>query len=475
MAENYDLVVLGAGPGGYVAAIRAAQLGMKVAVVEKEKVGGICLHKGCIPSKTLLRSAELYHQMKEGESYGIQVGEVKLDLSLVQKRKNRIVDTLHKGVQTLLKKNGVDVYEGYGRILGPSIFSPMPGTISVEKADGSDTEMLVPRFVLIATGSRPRTLPGLEFDGTHILSSDHALELEKLPKSMIIIGGGVIGIEWASMLNDFGVEVTVVEYADRILPFEDEEISKEMTRLLKKRKVNIVTGAKVLSEATKIENGQVVIQAEKGGETLSFTAEKVLVSVGRQANIEDIGLQNTSIKVERGAIQVNEYMQTAESHIYAIGDVVARPFRLAHVASHEGILAVEHMNGLHVHPIDPLTIPRCTYSRPEVGSIGLTESEAKEKGFDVKVGKFPVRALGKALVFGEIDGFIKIVSDAKTDDLLGVHIIGPHATDLISEAGLAKVLDATAWEISQYIHPHPTLSEMYGEAALQVDGKAIHI
>ncbi|SEN21569.1 dihydrolipoyl dehydrogenase [Lihuaxuella thermophila] len=473
MAENYDLVVLGAGPGGYVAAIRAAQLGMKVAVVEKEKVGGVCLHKGCIPSKTLLRSAELYHDMKNSENYGIHVADVRLDMSQVQQRKQKVVSQLHKGVEHLLKKNKVDVYKGTGRILGPSIFSPMPGTISVEKSDNSESDMLVPRFVLIATGSRPRTLPGLEIDGRYVMNSDHALEMESLPKSIVIIGGGVIGIEWASMLNDFGVEVTVVEFADRILPFEDEDVSKEMARILKKRKVNILTGTKVLPESVTIQDGMVTLSAEKGNETVSLSAERVLVSVGRQANIEDIGLHNTSIKVEKGVIQVNEFMQTAESHIYAIGDVIGG-YQLAHVASHEGILAVEHMAGLDVHPINPLHIPRCTYSRPEVGSIGLSEAEAKEKGYEVKVGKFPFRAVGKSLVFGETDGFIKMISDKKTDDLLGVHIIGPHATDLISEAGLAKVLDATAWEIAHAIHPHPTLSEVFGEVALAVDGEAIH-
>ncbi|GGE10573.1 dihydrolipoyl dehydrogenase [Marinithermofilum abyssi] len=465
--------MLGAGPGGYVAAIRAAQLGMKVAVVEKEKVGGVCLHKGCIPSKSLLRSAELYHDMKRSEDYGITVGDVQLDMKLVQNRKNKVRDQLHKGVQGLLKKNSVDVYEGYGRILGPSIFSPLPGTISVEKGNGEENQMLVPQFVLIATGSRPRTLPGLDIDGEYVMSSDHALEMEELPKSIVIVGGGVIGIEWASMLNDFGVDVTVVEFADRILPFEDPDVSKEMTRLLKKRKVKVLTGTKVLPESVQKGDGTVTLEAEKGDEKVSLKAEKVLVSVGRQPNTEDIGLQNTSIQTEKGYIQVNQYMQTAESHIYAIGDVVGG-YQLAHVASHEGILAVEHMNGKEVHPIDPTMVPRCTYSRPEIGSIGWTEEEAKEKGYDVKVGKFPFRAIGKSLVFGEVDGFIKLVADSKSDDILGVHIIGPHATDMISEAGLAKVLDATPWEIGQTIHPHPTLSEVYGEVAMAVEGKAIH-
>lgn len=473
MAENYDLVVLGAGPGGYVAAIRAAQLGFKTAVVEKRKVGGVCLHKGCIPSKSLLRSAELYHEMKQSKNYGIQAENVHLDFSLVQSRKNQVKEQLFKGVKHLLKKNGVTVVEGTGRILGSSIFSPQPGTISVEKEDGSEPEMLVPQYVLIATGSRPRTLPGLHVDGKSILYSDHALEMEKLPESIVIVGGGVIGIEWASMLNDFGVDVTVVEYMDRILPLEDSDVSKEMTRLMKKRKVKILTSAKVLSESVQVENGQVTLQVEKGGTTQSLKAEKMLVSVGRQPNTEDIGLHNTSIKEEKGFIQVNEYGQTAESHIYAIGDVTGG-YQLAHVASHEGILAVEHMAGNQPYPLNPTMIPRCTYSRPEIGSIGLSEEEAKEQGYELKVGKFPFRGVGKSLVFGESDGFIKLIADKETEDILGVHIIGPHATDLISEAGLAKVMDATPWEISQAIHPHPTLSEVYGEVAMGIEGVQIH-
>jgi len=372
-----------------------------------------------------------------------------------------------------LKKNKVDVYQGYGRILGPSIFSPQPGTISVEKEDGSEPDMLVPQFVLIATGSRPRSLPGLEFDGHYVMNSDHALQMESLPKSMIIVGGGVIGIEWASMLSDFGVDVTVVEFFDRILPLEDEDISKEMTRILKKRKVKILTSTKVLPETVKTGENGVTLKAETANGEVELSAERMLVSVGRQANIEDIGLQNTSIKVEKGYIQVNEYGQTEEKHIYAIGDVNGG-LQLAHVASHEGIVAVNHMNGVETHPMDPLLVPKNVYSRPEIGSIGMTEAEAKEKGHEVKVGKIPFRAIGKSLVKGEVDGFVKIISDKNTDDLLGVHIIGPAATELISEAGLAKFLDATAWEIANTIHAHPTLSEIYGEAALAVDGKPIH-
>jgi dihydrolipoamide dehydrogenase len=473
MSEKVDLAILGAGPGGYVAAVRAAQLGMKVAIVEKEQVGGVCLHKGCIPSKSLLRSAEVYHMMKNSQAYGICAVDVTPNLQLMQQRKQQMVAQLHQRVEGLLQKNKVAIYAGTGRILGPSIFSPLPGTISVEKQDGSEAEVLVPQFVLIATGSRPRTLPGLAIDGRAVIDSDHALQMENLPQSIAIIGGGVIGIEWASLLSDLEVEVTVIESAARILPLEEEEISQEMTRILKERKVKIWTNTNIDPDRVTIQDQQVVLSVERGSDTISLTVQQVLVAVGRVANVEDIGLHNTAIQVEKGVIAVNPFMQTAESHMYAIGDVTGG-YQFAHVASHEGILAVEHMNGLAVQPIDPLHIPRCLYSRPEVGSIGLTEAEAKKKGYSVKVGKFPFRGVGKSWILGESEGFIKMISDRATDDLLGVHILGADATHLISEAGLAKVLNATAWEITKTIHPHPTLAEVYGEVALAVDGKAIH-
>lgn len=472
MATEYDLVILGGGTGGYVAAIRASQLGLKTAIVEKGKLGGTCLHAGCIPSKALLRSAEVYAQTVKGEEFGVLTKEVGLDFSRVQARKQGIVDTLHKGVQGLMKKGKIDVYEGMGRILGPSIFSPLPGTISVEFADGKENEMLIPKNLIIATGSRPRTLPGLEVDENLVMTSDGALAMTELPKSIIIVGGGVIGIEWASMLSDFGVEVTVIEYADRIIPTEDKDISKEMQRLLKKKGLNIITGAKVLAET--LEKGKgVTIKAEIKGEQKSFSADKMLVSVGRAANVEGIGLENTDIEVERGFIVTSEYYQTKESHIYAIGDVIGG-LQLAHVASHEGITAVEHIAGENPHAIDHNLVSKCIYSTPEVSGVGLTEDQAKEQGHTVKIGKFPFKAIGKALVFGESDGFVKIIADKDTDDILGVHMIGPHVTDMITEAGLAKVLDATPWEVAGTIHPHPTLSEAMGEAALAVDGKAIH-
>ena len=473
MATEYDVVIVGGGPGGYVAAIRASQLGLKTAVVEKEKLGGICLHKGCIPTKALLRSAEVYHQTKNSIDYGIISHEVQVDFSKVQQRKNAIVQSLYDGVHFLMKKRKIDVYEGTGRILGPSIFSPIPGTISVEMNDGSDNEILKAKNVVIATGSRPKKLPGLEFDGKHVLSSDEMLALEELPKSLLIVGGGVIGVEWASMMSDFGVEVMIVEYASSILPAEDDEICGELQRCLKKKKIKLVTNAKILPHTLQKNEDYVEIKAIVEGIEQTFVAEKVLVSVGRQANVEKIGIENTDIIVDNGYISTNSYYQTKDSHIYAIGDCIGG-MQLAHVASHEGMVAVEHMANKNPHPLNPLHVSRCVYSNPEVASIGLTENEAKEKGYLVKIGNFPFKGVGKALVLGDNQGFVKIIADQKSNDILGIHMIGPHVTDLISEAGLAKILEATPWELSLTIHPHPSLSEAIGEAALAVEGLALH-
>lgn len=475
MAREYDVVILGGGTGGYVAAIRAAQLGLKTALVEQGQLGGTCLHKGCIPSKALLKSAEVFDTAKnQAAAFGVDTKEVTLDFSRVQARKEGIIKQLHSGVTALMKKGKIDVFEGLGRMLGPSIFSPMPGTISVEMNNGDENEMLILKNLIIATGSRPRTLPGLDIDEQQVMSSDGALSMEELPTSIIIVGGGVIGIEWASMLNDFGVNVTVIEYADRIIPTEDEDISKEMKKLLTKKGITFVTSAKVLPDTLVKTTDSVTISAELNGEATTYTAEKMLVSVGRQANVEGIGMDNTEIELENGYIKTRPTFQTREHHIYAIGDVIGG-LQLAHVASHEGIAAVEHIAGLKNGPIDYTKISRCIYSSPEASSVGITEKQAKEQGLDVKIGKFPFMAIGKALVNGNSDGFVKIVADKNTDDILGVHMIGAHVTDLISEAGLAMVLDATPWEVASTIHPHPSLSEVMGEAALAVDGKAIHM
>ncbi|WEG14333.1 dihydrolipoyl dehydrogenase [Pullulanibacillus sp. KACC 23026] len=472
MAENYDLVILGGGTGGYVAAIRASQLGLKTAVVEAGALGGTCLHRGCIPSKALLRSAEVFATAKAGDTYGVITEKVSLDYQRVHERKESIINQLHAGVEMLMKKGKIDVFDGFGRILGPSIFSPMPGAISVEFSDDRENQVLIPENVIIATGSRPRSLPGLDLDGERILSSDDVVGMTTLPESLLIVGGGVIGVEWASMFADFGAKVIVIEYADRLLPLEDEAISKEMKRQLEKKGVQVVTSAKVLPE-TLVKGEEVSIQAEIGKKKSTFSAEKMLVSVGRLPNTEDIGLQNTTIKTDKGYILTNKFYQTEESHIYAIGDCIGG-LQLAHVASHEGIKAVEHLARLKPEPMEAALVPRCIYTRPEAAAVGLTEKEAKEKGFKVKTGIFKFNAIGKALVYGEPEGFVKIMKDEASQDILGVHMIGPHVTDLISEAALARVLDATPWEVAETIHPHPTLSEIMGEAALAVEGRAIH-
>ncbi|MBP1307088.1 MULTISPECIES: dihydrolipoyl dehydrogenase [unclassified Paenibacillus] len=473
MTIHCDVAILGGGTGGYVAAIRAAQLGKEVVIIEKDKLGGTCLHRGCIPSKALLRSAEVYATIKESAQYGIETSGAQLVFPKVQERKEAVVEQLHQGVQFLMRKNKITVLSGKGRVIGPSIFSPKSGAVAVELEDG-EMETIVPAHLIIATGSRPRVLSGLEPDGEFILSSDEALTMEELPASLIIVGGGVIGVEWASMLNDFGVEVTVVEAANRLIPTEDEDVSREMQRLLTKRGVKVLTGSQVLAKTYGKDEEGVQIDVQKGEETETLSATKLLISVGRQANVENIGLENTDIRVERGFISVNEHLQTNEPHIYAIGDCIGG-LQLAHAASHEGLQAVHHLAGEDFHSVPNHLIPRCIYTRPEAASVGLTEQEARERGHQVKTGKFPFQAIGKSLVYGSRDGFVKVVADEKTNDILGVHMIGTHVTDLISEAALAQLLDATPWEVGQLIHPHPTLSEILGEAMLAVDGQAIGI
>lgn len=468
MAKDYDVVILGGGTGGYVAAIRASQLGLKTAIVEKNKMGGTCLHAGCIPTKALLRSAEVYVQSKKALDFGVEVNDVKIDFERVQQRKATVVDKLYKGVQHLMKKGKIDVYDGFGRILGPSIFSPMPGTISVEMNDGTENEMLVPQNVIIATGSRPRTLDGLKVDGKKIFTSDEFLTIEKLPKSAIIIGGGVIGVEWASMLTDFDVEVTIIELGDRLLPTEDAAISAEMLKSLKKRGVNVHFNVKLDPSAIDTKEN---VSLQVNDETIS--AEALLLSVGRVANTSNIGLENTEIELENGYISVNEHFQTKERHIYAIGDVIGG-MQLAHVASHEGIRAVEHIAGQNSIPLQYANIARGVYSNPEVASVGLTEEQAKNNGYKVVTTTFPFKAIGKAIVYGETAGFVKVVADESSNDVVGVHLIGPHATDLISEAALGLFLNASPWEVGQMVHLHPSLSEIIGEAALAIEGKAIH-
>ena len=424
--------------------------------------------KAQIPTKALLRSAEVYVQSKKATDFGIELGEVQFNFEKIQQRKQAVVEQLYKGVQHLMQKGKVDVYDGYGRILGPSIFSPMPGTISVEMNDGSENEMLIPKNVILATGSRPRHLDGLKVDGVKVFTSDEFLTIKQLPKSVIIIGGGVIGVEWASMLVDFEVDVTILELGNRILPTEDEAISVEMLKALKKRGVKILMNVTIDTAAITVGED---VTLTVGDENIS--AEALLLSVGRRANIENIGIENTEIITDNGFIAVNECFQTRESHIYAIGDVIGG-MQLAHVASHEGVRAVEHIAGENSIPIHYANIARGVYSSPEVASVGLTEAQAQSNGYKVKTATFPFKAIGKAIVYGETEGFVKIIADEVSNDAIGVHIIGPHATDLISEAALGLFLNASPWEVGQMVHLHPSLSEVIGEAALAVEGKAIH-
>lgn len=471
MTKQVDVAILGGGTGGYIAAIAAAQAGLQVAVIERDKLGGTCLHRGCIPSKALLRSAEIYVQAKESSRFGIHIEGVSIDFKQVQARKQEVVDQLYRGVHYLMKKHQIEVIQGYGRVMGPSIFSPQSGSIAVELPDG-EAMTIVPKHLIIATGSRPRTLPGLEPDGAQIATSDEALLWETLPKQVAIVGGGVIGIEWASMLVDYGVDVTVIEAGPRILPTEDQDIAQEMMRFLTKRGVTFITNAKVQPEGVvKHDNSVELVLTRDEEQSLSLHVERVLVSVGRVANIENIGLENTNVRTHNGLIVVNEYMQTQEPHIYAIGDCIGG-LQLAHAASAEGLAAIKHLTGEKSATLSSMNIPRCIYSHPEASSIGLTEEQAREQGYAVHVVKMPFKSIGKALVYGESDGFVKVVADKTHNDVLGVHLIGPHATELVGEAAIAKWLDASVWELGQVIHAHPSLSEIMAEAMLAVEGKS---
>ncbi|GGB38301.1 dihydrolipoyl dehydrogenase [Virgibacillus dakarensis] len=467
MVERYDVVILGGGTGGYVAAIKSAQNKQTVAVIEKDKLGGTCLHRGCIPSKALLRTAEVLATFKKADSFGIDVeSSISLNFQKAQKRKTQIVSQLEAGIKGLMAKGKIDVYEGTGYLKSNK-------RLTVNLSDGKQ-KVLQAKNVIIATGSQPRALPGLAFDEQNVLSSNGILSLTTLPKSILIVGGGVIGMEWASMLHDFGVDVTVLEYSPRILPTEDEAISNELLKLYKSKKVKIVTSAQVDATSYKTTASGVEIAANIDGEGKTFKAEKILVSVGRDAVTNGIGLSNTNIKLDNRVIKVNDKFQTDEKNIYAIGDCIGS-LQLAHVAIHEAITAVDTILKKEVSRINYEQIARCTYTSPEIASIGITEAVAKERGYTIKVGQFPFSGIGKALVYGATEGFVKIIADADTDDILGIFMIGPHATDMISEVALGQFLEATPWELGHTIHPHPTLSEVIGEAVLAVNGEAIHM
>ena len=466
MAESFDLVVLGGGLGGYVAAIRAAQLGMNTALVERDKVGGTCLHRVCIPTKALLHTADVVNQLHEVGELGIKLKKdaFSLDYPAAMKRKDKIVTGLWRGVEFLMKKNHITVYKGTGRLTSAT-------GVVVDGEKGQ--EALSGKDVLVAVGSEPRPLPNLPFDGQRVLSSDHVLDRDSVPASVLIVGGGAIGVEFASMYRDFGSEVTLVEMLPHILPQDDAEVAAELTRLLTRRGVTIHAGAAV--DGIKVGKQSVAAQIKpKDGAAVPVEAEVLLVAIGRQAVTAGIGLEALGVKMNRGFIEVDGAYRTNVPHVLAAGDCIGG-YLLAHVAAHEGMIAVEALAGDHPEGLSPERVPRVTYCRPEVASVGVTQEEAEAAGHKVKTGTFPFKANGKALILQESDGFVKLVADAETDALLGAHIIGPHASDLINEVALAKFLEGTAWEMGESVHAHPTVSETLHEAALVLQGHGIHV
>jgi len=461
--SNFDLVVIGSGPGGYVGAIRAAQLGMKVAVVEREHLGGICLNWGCIPTKALLRSAEVLRTMKHADSYGLSAGTVGYDLGKIVQRSRGVANQLSGGVKHLLKKNKVTVVDGWGKLNGP-------GKVKVEK-DGKAVADLSAKHIILATGARARTFPGLEADGKLVWTYKDALVPNTMPKRLLVVGSGAIGIEFASFFNELGSEVTVVEVMDRVLPVEDEEISAFARKSFEKQGMKIMTGAQVKS--LKKTADTVTATIESKGQASELTVDRVIMAVGIVGNVENIGIEGTKIQVDRTHIVVNQWLETGEPGVYAIGDLVGAPW-LAHKASHEAIICVEKIAGLHAHPLNVGNIPGCTYCHPQVASVGLTEAKAKEKGHQVKVGRFPFIGNGKAIALGEAEGLVKTVFDAKTGELLGAHMIGAEVTELIQGFMVGKTLETTEAELMEAIFPHPTLSEMMHESTLDAYGRAIH-
>ena len=466
MADTqFDIIVIGGGPGGYVAAIRAAQLGMKAAVVERENLGGICLNWGCIPTKALLRSAEVSHLLHHLDDYGFSAKEVSFDLAKVVKRSRGVASQLSGGVKHLLKKNKVTVIDGHATLLGK-------GRIKVEKDGTTTVGEFQAKHIIIATGARAREFPNMKADGKLVWTYRHAMVPDSMPKSILVIGSGAIGIEFASFYLNMGAKVTVAEMVDRILPAEDEEISAMARKSFEKQGMKIYTGAKV-GEFKKGAN-DVTTTIEANGKTETITVDRVILAIGIVGNVEHIGLENTKVKTEKSHILVNEWLETDEPGVYAIGDVVGAPW-LAHKASHEGVICVEHIAGIkEAHPINVNNIQGCTYSHPQVASVGLSEAKAKAAGYEVKVGRFPFIGNGKAIALGEPEGMVKTVFDAKTGELLGAHMIGAEVTELIQGYGIAKTMETTEAELMHTIFPHPTLSEMMHESVLAAYGRAIH-
>lgn len=463
--QNFDVVVIGGGPGGYVTAIRAAQLGMKTAVVEREHMGGICLNWGCIPTKALLRTSEIYHLMQHAESFGLSAKDIKFDIKKIVERSRGVAGQLSKGVSGLMKKNKVTVIDGHGRLAGK-------GKVSVEK-DGKKISDLTAKHIILATGARARSLPGLEPDGKLIWSYKEAMVPEAMPKSLLVVGSGAIGIEFASFYRTLGAEVTVVEVMDRILPVEDQEISKFAQKAFEKQGMKIHTGTTV--KALKKGKSSVTATLEAKGKSSEITVDRVIMAVGIVGNVENLGLEGTKVKVEKTHVVTDKWSATGEPGVYAIGDLTGPPW-LAHKASHEGVICVEKIAGQKdVHPLNVGNIPGCTYCHPQVASVGLTEKAAKEKGLNIKVGRFQFMGNGKAIALGEPEGLVKTIFDAKTGELLGAHMIGAEVTEMIQGYVIARQMEGTELDLMHSIFPHPTLSEMMHESTLDAFGKVIHM
>ena len=457
---KYDVAILGGGPGGYVAAIRAAQLGLKAVVIEEERVGGLCLNWGCIPSKALLWNAELVRLFHESEEFGITYDALHIDLAKAIDRSRKVVDRMVTGVEFLLKKNKVPVINGRGRLTGRNEIAVEPNGDAVEAEQ-----------IIIATGAHARSLPGVEIDGETVITSREALELRDRPESIVIVGGGPIGAEFAYFYRAYGAEVTVIELLDHLLPLEDEEISRQLERAFKQQKIAYRTGAKVAGITT--SNGKATVAVAVDNRDEEIVADKVLIGIGMDANTDGLGLEEAGVELEHGFVRIDERMRTSADGIFAIGDVTGK-LLLAHVASAQGVVAVETIAGREPLPLEYEKLPRCTYCQPQVASLGLTEAQARERGLEVKVGTFPYRGNGKAIALGRTDGLVKLVTDAATREIVGYHMIGQDATELLAEASLGSVLEATPRELGWAVHAHPTLSEVVKEAALAVDGEAIH-